>query len=226
MCVLVHWHGPFLGSNPHAPIVVFRAMNKSLRAVDSALAQHLDSIRAGPQAYGWPLLRTNLTACLEPEQWQQVWDHILTRPNEPHLFAVACLAIVLERRHALMQCKSSDDVKRSMLDRGEVSMPRFRALFEKIRSHAWHHRLWANQALSAARVRTQWPIPGVLETGVYPALSGESHFWAEFEQRKLDEIKHAEAARRLELIQLLRCRVDELRPSCEEAEEKEDFLSL
>ena len=80
---------------------------------------------AGPQAYGWPLLRTIFTEVLTRDEWLQLWDHLFAWHETPNMLLVAVIAYLTINRSTILGIKDVVELERYVHVGHPIDMQRF-----------------------------------------------------------------------------------------------------
>jgi hypothetical protein len=106
MAVLVNWCRRFVEILPHPPLLLLSSLHLVLRHYDLPLAQHLEACGADSVRYAWPLLRSVMSEVLTRDEWETLWDTLLTRASDPTLLVFAVVSYLRYFRGPLLAIKA------------------------------------------------------------------------------------------------------------------------
>lgn len=106
MTVLVNWGTYFVETLPYPPLPLLARVHSLLSYWDAPLALHLEACGVDPVRYAWPLLRSACSEVLTRNEWEILWDHLITNSHDPSLLLYAIVAYLRYFRGPLLHIKA------------------------------------------------------------------------------------------------------------------------
>lgn len=106
--VILNWCRVWFVFWPEAGVTVLNVVEQLVCEVDPTLLAHLMRLRVTARSYVWPLLTSAFSKVLSSDDWQALWDHLLSSP--PSLLPCVAAAFTLTSRRSLLSCDDAEDV--------------------------------------------------------------------------------------------------------------------
>jgi hypothetical protein len=201
VCFFLSWGesyvtGPWMEGVLEKPRYLLEHAWMLLAAVDEELFACFQSSKFGDARYQiiWPMLQTLFFDCLPRPAWLVLWDHLIVLWREPHLLAVAAVAILRCLRNVLL--KSSSDTVRDTLKHAQViPIPRLLKEFYSLRE----------RGASIGQTLTHKSIQKLISPGAYPVFPYELNAVLDYLVRDRSQS---------------RSQIESFRDACRESEQK------
>nr|CCA21425.1 conserved hypothetical protein [Albugo laibachii Nc14] len=214
MTFLLHWCGSYLVNLPQPPIKLLSVMERELKKLDPQLFDHFSNLGVGAEIYGWSLLQTIFTEVVAGDEWQCLWDHLITGAERPHLFVSAALAYNLYFRTALLRGKDQFSIHQYYHQQNPLQMDKLIQLM-----HNLDQQIDQEAASNALLYSVNSTACGVGKTnkfalpkGQYPAFTNYPKLVVDMKIKERQQIasEEAEIAEKRSLLDRLRKESKEL----------------
>lgn len=120
---LVNWCQHWFEYFPFPPVNLFTMIENLMSYHDPELLTYLKNNNITTQLYGWTLLEVAFSEVLTVDEWQILWDHILS--NEPSFILMAVISYNILNRTKLLSLTKLEDFELFYHNQNVMNMKKF-----------------------------------------------------------------------------------------------------
>lgn len=149
----------------------------------------MTKMKAGPQVYAWPILRTCFTEVLEGSDWLCLFDHVFAWHEHSFILLLAASALILMQRSKIMKMKNMSQLESWV---HETHCGDIKAIIELL------HHLRQDHATRSLLVKLSGELPPEEEVPTqgqeYPQLRDYPEFALDFQEQERERLAQEESS--------------------------------